>query len=520
MKRLLSRCAVALWLSLFLCSASAQKDGEHAQPAEAPASPVKASVATQPVTTEHAVTVNGQRIEYTATAATIPITDDSGKLQANIFYVAYARKGADAETPRPVTFAFNGGPGASSMWLHLGIGPKRVNFTQQGTAPPSTPGLLDNDATWLDFTDLVFVDPIGTGFSRTAEGIDPKQFYELRNDVQVAGSFIRRYLTRYQLWLSPKFIVGESYGTTRVAALVNRLQDVAGIDVRGVILVSSALDFQTFSFDPANDIAYALVLPSYAATAWYHNQRRGRQPGRDLASTLSDAEQWATGEYLAALAKGDAMQGPQRARIAGELARYTGLPQPEVERNRLRVGPLQLGRKLLRKEELILGRFDSRVTAAALGASDNPESDPAFVLVTGPLVQALNDYLQRELQYRTDLRYEFLSREANRSWKWSSGGQGYVYVSDELAEAMSRDDRLRVFAAAGVFDLATPYFAQRYTFEHMGLPAQLRSHLTFETYPTGHQIYTDPASARKLKSDVESFMSCALSMERCSTTHP
>jgi len=507
-------------MSLFLSHATAQRDDEHVKPAEAAGSPAKAQVTAQPVITEHAVTVNGQRIEYTATAGMMPITDDSGKLQANIFYVAYVRKTAPTETPRPVTFAFNGGPGASSMWLHLGIGPKRVNFMQQGTAPPAQPGLLDNEASWLDFTDLVFVDPIGTGFSRSAEGVDPKQFYELRNDVQVAGSFIRRYLTRYQLWLSPKFVLGESYGTTRAAALVNRLQDVAGIDVRGVILVSSALDFQTFTFDPANDIAYALVLPSYAASAWYHDQRRGRQPRGDLAGMLAEVEQWATGDYLVALAKGDAIERAERTRIAGELARYTGLPQAEIERNRLRISPQQLGRKLLRNERLILGRFDSRVTAAAVGASDNPESDPAFVLVTGPLVQALNDYLQRELQYRTDLRYEFLSREANRSWKWSSGGQGYVYVSDELADAMSRDDRLHVFAAAGVFDLATPYLAQRYTFEHMGLPTQLRSHLTFETYPTGHQIYTDPASARKLKSDVESFMSCALAAGTCNTTRP
>jgi len=486
--------------------------------AGAPTPPAATSRPTAPVVTQHAITLSGQKLAYTATAGYMPITDDAGKVQANIFYVAYVRQDAGSGSPRPITFAFNGGPGASSMWLHLGVGPKRVPLAADGTALPSSTVLSDNEATWLGFTDLVFVDPIGTGFSRAAEGVDARQFYEVSRDIQVAGSFVRRYVTQYQRWLSPKLILGESYGTTRAAGLVNRLQDTAGIDINGVILVSSALDFQTFTFDGANDLPHALVLPSLAATAWYHKKLQGTLQA-DLTETLRRAENWALNEYLLALSKGEAMSDTQRAEITQQMAQFTGLAQSELTRNRLRVGPLRFDKLLLRDDGRIAGRFDGRVTSADPSpGSDYVESDPSFFLITAPLVAALNHYLQLDLQFRTDMRYEFLSKEVNHSWKWLSGGQGYVYVADELAEAMSRDHRLRVFAGAGYFDLATPYLSQRYTFDHMGLARNLRSHLTFKSYPTGHQIYTDPASALKLKEDVEAFVQCAAFARQCADT--
>lgn len=465
--------------------------------------------------TQHAITIGGQQLAYTATAGYMPLTDESGKLQANIFYVAYVRQGVDGGAPRPITFAFNGGPGASSMWLHLGVGPKRVPLAANGTALPPSTVLTDNEATWLGFTDLVFVDPVGTGYSRVAEGVDAHQFYEVSRDIQVAGYFVRRYLTRYQRWLSPKFILGESYGTTRAAGLTTRLQDAAGIDVNGVILLSCALDFATFSFDAANDLPYVLALPSYAATAWYHKKLQGALQA-DLTETLRRAENWALNEYLIALAKGDALSDTERAQVVQQMAQFTGIAQSELARDRLRIGPLRFGKRLLRDDSRILGRLDGRVTSPdGSPGSEYADTDPAFFLVTGPLVAALSDYMRRDLQYRTDVRYEFLSKEANHSWKWLSGGQGYVYVADELAEAMSHDARLRVFAGAGYFDLATPYLAQRYTFDHMGLERSLRGHITFKSYPTGHQIYTDPASAQKLKEDVEAFVKCAASGREC-----
>jgi carboxypeptidase C (cathepsin A) len=478
-----------------------------AQTADPPAAP-KAAVSAAPgaaAVTRHAITVAGERIAYTATAGFIPLTDESGKVQANIFYVAYTMDDTD-RTRRPVTFAFNGGPGASSMWLHLGVGPKRVPLPADGTKLPAATQLADNEGSWLPFTDLVFIDPVGTGYSRAVEGVDERQFYEVVRDVQAAAAFVRRWLDRNQRWLSPKFIAGESYGTTRAAALVNRLQETAGINVNGVMLVSSVLDFQTIAFQPPNDLAFALALPSYAATLWYHRKLPG-----ELDAFVREAAQWALSDYLVALGKGDALAGAERDRIVTQLMRYTGLPKSEILRNHLRIGPGLFGKQVLQPATRHVGRFDTRVTAAqSMAGPDRGEFDPSFFLVTGPLVEGLNAYLRGELQFTTDVRYEYLSREANRSWKWNvNNAQGFLYVADELAEAMARDPRLRVFAAAGYYDLATPWLAQKYSFDHMELDDALRGNLAFAGYASGHQIYTDPASALRLQADVRRFVRCA-----------
>jgi carboxypeptidase C (cathepsin A) len=494
----------AIALSSIQPAYTAQQDTRDAGPAAiaAKAGPDDEGL----VETRHAITVAGKRIEYTATAGYLPLIDDTGKLLAKMFFVAYVEQDMQADPHRPITFAFNGGPGASSMWLHLGVGPRRVVLPQDGTVLPRSTVLTDNEATWLAFTDLVFIDPVGTGYSRAAEGADERQFYDVVRDIEAAGAFVRRYLTRHQRWLSPKFIAGESYGTTRAAGLVNQLQKTSGINVNGLMLISSVLDFQTIAFEPSNDLAYVLALPSYAATLWYHDMLSG-----SLADVLREAEQWTIEEYLVGLTKGESMSDVERNRLIDRLSRYTRFDRQELKQRRLHVGPQSFGRNLMASSGRIVGRFDSRVTGSdAIGNSQSGDPDPSFFLVTGPLVEGLNDYLRGELQFRSDLRYEYLSREANRSWKWRTGGQGYLYVADDLAEAMSRDPRLRVFAAAGYYDLATPYFAQRYSFDHMELAASLRSHLTFVAYPSGHQIYTDPVSANKLKADVEKFVRCTV----------
>jgi carboxypeptidase C (cathepsin A) len=504
---------LAVWLLLCVAALSPPAFGQQAIPGagtppsgSASASPGLASEVEAESVTRHAVDVRGEHVAYTATAGYLPLTDESGKLQARIFFVSYVREAADAGAARPVTFAFNGGPGASSMWLHLGVGPKRVALPADGTRLPQSTVLTENEATWLTFTDLVFVDPVGTGYSRAAEGVDEKQFYEVVRDIEVAAAFVRKYVTHHQRWLSPKFIAGESYGTTRAAALANRLQETAGINVNGLVLVSSVLDFQTIWFQPPNDLAHVLVLPSYAAAVWYHAGQAG-----SLAAAVHEAEQWAMSEYLVALTKGETIPQPERERVAARLARYTGLEQEELQQLRLRVRPAIFGKQLLRSTGQIVGRFDSRVTApdSSPGAR-HTDSDPSFFLVTGPLVEGLNAYLREELQLRSDLRYEYFSREANRAWNWGAGGQGYLYVADELAEAMSRDPRLRVFAAAGYFDLATPYLAQKYTFAHMQLDPGLRGNITFAAYPSGHMIYTEPVSAARLQVDVERFVRCTV----------
>jgi carboxypeptidase C (cathepsin A) len=503
-----------LWLLLVALGAAAF--GQSGQPDAGDRTSGPASASTQAgggieaegggfSVTHHELNIRGERIAYTATAGHLPLTDDAGKPQARIFFVSYVKRQAAADPSRPITFAFNGGPGASSMWMHLGLGPKRVVLPEDGTRLPQSTALAENEATWLTFTDLVFVDPVGTGYSRAAEGVDESQFYEVVRDLQAAAGFVRRYVTRYQRWLSPKFIAGESYGSTRAAALANLLQETAGINLNGLMLVSSVLDFQTIWFEPPNDLAYVLALPSYAATAWYHNGMAG-----SLTDTVRAAEQWALSEYLVALAKGDALSAADRGHVAQRLARHTSIDAEELLLRRLRIGPLAFGKQLLRSSGRIVGRFDSRVTAPdASPGAERSESDPSFFLVTGPLVEALNDYLRGELQYRSELRYEHLSREVNRTWKWGSG-RGYLYVAGELAEAISRDPRLRVFVAAGYFDLATPYLAQKYTLAHMDLDPGLRRNVTFVGYPSGHMIYTDPGAASSLRMDVEKFVRCTV----------
>jgi carboxypeptidase C (cathepsin A) len=479
-----------IYIGILLATTAARGAETNAPPSALPEAPV---------VTHHALKVDGEILNYTATTGYLPLQDEAGKLQANIFFVAYTQDNPGSRAHRPITFAFNGGPGASSVWLHLGaLGPKRVLLADDGLGLPATNRLVDNDQTWLGFTDLVFVDPIGTGYSRAAPGVDAKQFYNVPKDVEVAARFIRQYVSRYERWLSPKFVVGESYGTTRAAALANRLQRVTGLNLNGVILLSSALSFQMFSYDAGNDVAYALAMPTFAAAATYHQK---------ATADRAQVEEWALGEYLTALARGDTLPEADRLRIVEQMAGYTGLSTNYIATSRLRVGAARFTKELLRSEARTIGLMDSRVVGVDVTPrGEYPHFDPAFVLVTGPFVATMNDYLRHDLDFETNLPYEFLSTQVNGAWKWIEHGQGYVDVADDLAEAMARDSHLRVFAGAGVYDLTTPYLGQRYTFDHMGLDPSLRHNLTFVTYPSGHQIYTDPASLKKLRADVAAFV--------------
>lgn len=507
------RAFVLTGLALLQCTGAGVARAFESSSQPAPATPMVESTPAASdrarnadVLTRHSIVVDGERLAYRATAGTIPIQDESGKSLAHLFFVAYTKEGAPTDAQRPITFAFNGGPGASSMWLHLGLGPKSVALSGGGTRPPTSTAMTDNPATWLTFTDLVFVDPVSSGFSRAAEGVDAQQFYEVVRDIDVTGTFIRHFLTRYERWLSPKFIAGESYGTTRAAGLVARLQD-RGIDVNGLMLISSVLDFQTIAYEAPYDLPYALALPSYAATALYHKKIEG---SRD--ELLRETEKWAIEAYLPALAKGESVSQAERAATLERLARLTGLDKNEFSQRRLRVGPLGFGKLVLGRNAPIVGRFDSRVTAAVVATADRKrETDPSFFLVTGPWYEALNHYLKHDLQVRSDARYDYLSNEANHNWKWRpTGAQGFLYVADDLADALTRDTRLRVFVAAGLYDLAAPYFAQKYSLDHMPLEAPLRAHVTFQVYPSGHQIYTDPDSGMQLKRDVAQFVGCTL----------
>lgn len=522
------------------------------------------ATAPEPAVTEHTIRVNGQPLRYRATAGYLPLEGRDDKVLAHIFYVAYERldTGAGASlvadrssfaggrpdrpgpgsradsnlepvtdiaqpvtsvrppsasdppratsdqrrvTDRPIAFAFNGGPGASAVWLHMGgLGPKRAVLGQAGTALPPADRIVDNDATWLTFTDLVFVDPIGTGFSRAAPGVDPRQFYAFQKDLEIAADFVRLFVTKHERWLAPQFIVGESYGTTRAVGMTRRLQDRYGLYVRGLVLLSAALNLQAISFDPGNDLPYALSLPSYTAVSLYHG-RLHRPLSSDLDRSLQRVGAWALGDYVKALAEGSALPLDEFQATARSLAEYTGLSEDLIARNRLRVSNFAFTQELLSDKNQVLGLLDGRVTAPAIGRRGT-WTDPSLFTVEGPFVAAFNDYVRTELGFQADRPYIFLSDRINESWDWSPGRQGYLNVAPLLAEAMELDQRLAVFAAAGYYDLTTPFLSQEYVYNHLGLPAGLRPHVTLRHYHSGHQIYTAPDALKQLTADVQAFL--------------
>ncbi|MEJ2634118.1 MAG: peptidase S10 [Calditrichia bacterium] len=466
----------------------------------------RASKVAEPVTTSHTLKIDGETLKYTATAGFLPLKDDSGKLEANMFFVAYLKQNGSGSANRPLTFAFNGGPGASSIWLHLGaLGPRRVVLANNGTALPEKDKLIDNEYTWLDFTDLVFVDPVGTGYSRAAEGVNADQFYSVEGDIHSNARFIREYITRYQRWMSPKFIAGESYGTTRAAGLSKYLQIQMGINLKGLVLLSSVLNFQTISYQGGNDLPYVLALPSLTAAAFYH-KKLSTDLQADFLKTMNEVQDWAANSYFTALGKGDQLPDSERKDIVAKLAAYTGLPESYIKTSKLRISTYRFIKELLRDEDQSLGLLDSRVKSYDISPTGEYERfDPAMFLVTGPFVAPFNEYIRKDLKFVTPIPYKFLSMSVNEAWKWDIGGQGYLNVAERLAEAMTLNDHLKVFTGSGYFDLTTPFASQKYTYNHLGINPELRANMTHIFYPSGHQIYTDIPSLKKLKSDVAGF---------------
>jgi carboxypeptidase C (cathepsin A) len=463
--------------------------------------------------THHSITINGQTLEYTATAGYLRINGKQGKPRADLFFVAYEKKGDQkAKGKRPVTFAFNGGPGASSVFLHVGaLGPRRILLKDEGKNASPPYQLVDNEYTWLNFTDLVFIDPMGTGYSRPCPEVDAKQFYSLKEDVQLVGDFIRLYITQCNRWASPKFIAGESYGGTRAAGLAGYLQDDLNMDLNGLILISPALDFQTILFETGNDLPYPLFLPSYTAAAWYHKKLPEALQSSDLPKVLKEAEKWAVNEYNLALMKGSALSSSERDQVIEKLAYYTALPPDYINNHNLRLGQMDFIRELLRKEHQVIGLLDSRFE----GIDPDPgreygEYDPSLFLVSGPFGAVMNDYVRNELKYVNDLPYEVLNEDVNRSWNWVSslhGGQGFTNVTGELRRAISKNKYLKVMVASGYYDLTTPYFMNAYTVNHLGLDSSLQANITIFYYDVGHQIYVHLPSLKKLTGDASAFMS-------------
>ncbi len=453
--------------------------------------------------TDHRLMLAGKMLKYRATAGCLVMKDEAGKHKASIFYIAYTASDSRNDADRPITFAFNGGPGSSAVWLHMGaLGPKRVPMADD-TKPVYAQGkYIDNEYTWLEFTDLVFIDPVSTGYSRPAQGVDKKEFHGVIEDIQSVGEFIRLYVTRNERWLSPKFIVGESYGTTRAGGLSGYLQDSYGMYLKGIVLISSVLNFQAQDFAPGNDLPYAMYLPTYTATAWYHRKLPAELQGNLLAA-LKEVEAWAQTEYTLASMKGDLLTGAERDKIIKKLSAYTGLPASVIDYNNLRIYLDDFRRELLRDEKRIVGRLDSRYTGC-LEASDEMWGDASYNSIYGAYAAALNHYVRSDLKYKNDLIYELISRKVH-PWNWGSAIQGFVDTASTLRSAIVKNNDLKVLVASGYYDMATPYFSNIYTFSHLDLPDELRKNIGFTFYEAGHMMYIHKPSLIKLKNDAHEF---------------
>jgi carboxypeptidase C (cathepsin A) len=465
-----------------------------------------------PVVTHHEIRVNGKALKYTATAAMMPIRDAKGDVEAHMFFMAYTLDGVSDTGRRPLMFSFNGGPGSASVWLHLGaLGPRRVVMQPDGQMPAPPFHLVDNEYTWLDQTDLVFIDPVGTGYSRAAKPELNKNFWNLRGDIRSVGEFIRLYLTRNERWTSPLFLVGESYGTTRAAGLSGYLID-RGVAFNGIVLVSSILNFQTADFAKGNDLPYILYLPTYTATAWYH-RKLATDLERDLQKTLKEVAAWAETGYAEALAKGDRLASTERQAVIDRLARYTGIDKRYIDYSNLRVPIFYFTKELLRDQKRTVGRIDSRFKGIdESAATDHPEYDPSLSAIRPPYTSTFNNYVRGELGYKTDLEYYILGEGITSPWEWgpSSSREGFPDTSDDLRSALSKNSYMKLFVASGYFDLATPYFATEYTLTHMGLDPKLRGNIHTAEYDSGHMVYIDLKSLEKLKGDVAGFLNNAL----------
>ncbi len=459
------------------------------------------------VQTKHSLKIGGQEIKYTATAGTILLKLEDGTPKASIFYVAYTKDDVSDASQRPLTFSFNGGPGSASVWLHLGLlGPRRVQMGDAGALLPPPYKLVDNDVSLLDISDLVFIDPVSTGYSRAVPGETPQQFHGVTPDVESVADFIRLYTTRNKRWSSPKFLAGESYGTTRAAGLSGYLQQRYGMYLNGIVLISSILNFETAEFDAGNDLPYILYLPTYTAIAWYHKKLPADLQSGDVQRAVEESRKFAVGEYADALMTGDALPVARRAEIMQKVARLTGLSPDYIDRTNLRIEIQRFTKELLRSERRTIGRIDARFTGIDRDAAgERPEFDPSIAAIIGPYSGMLNNYVRNDLKFDSDLPYEVLTGRV-RPWSYAPYENRYVNVAETLRSAMTQNPFLHVFVAKGYYDLATPFFAADYTFDHLGLDPTLRGHLSGAYYEAGHMMYVHPPSLAKLKADIAQFI--------------
>jgi carboxypeptidase C (cathepsin A) len=473
--------------------------------------------------THHSVTIGGQTIHYTVTAGTLVLKeeaekegDEAGKWEgeqprASVFFIAYTRDDVTDPGARPITFSFNGGPGSSSVWLHLGVlGPRRVRMDEIGNLPQPPYRLIENEHSLLDVSDLVFIDPVSTGYSRVVTGEKAKQYHDFKKDIESVGDFIRLYVTRYGRWTSPKFLIGESYGTTRAGGLSGYLQDRHGMYLNGIMFVSAILHFITGQFDAGNDLPFMLFLPTYTATAWYHKRLPDDLQQRDLPSVVAEVEAFALREYALALLQGSTLPQDQRAAIVQQLARYTGLSPDYIDRSDLRIQDDRFVKELLRDQRRTVGRLDSRFLGYDRDAvGERNEHDPSYATILGPYTATFNAYIRGDLKFESDLPYEVLTWRV-RPWSFSDFEGKYIEVVETLRRAMTNNPWLKIFVANGYYDLATPHFATIYTFNHLGIDPSLHANISMAFYEAGHMMYTHLPSLVQLKADLADFVQAAV----------
>jgi carboxypeptidase C (cathepsin A) len=498
------RVAIALlFLSCLLIGAViAQEPKTVAQPSQA---------ASREFVTHHRIALGKDPLNYTAIVGETVVQDRDGAPEASLFSIAYVKEGADRPETRPVTFLFNGGPGSSAAWLHLGaFGPRRLALSDDPVIPGAAPFLLtDNADTLLRYSDLVFVDPIGTGYSRALGKYKDRDYWGVDEDSAILSKYIRAYLTANKRWNSPKYLAGESYGTIRASVLIRdlELKLLDSVNFNGVILMSVALDPRTFiGGGPGNELPYVTNLPTYAATAYYHHLLP--QPQADLDAFLRGVEDFASSEYLAALFKGDSLPADKQEAIAEKLHQYTGLSADYLKRSHLRIDQGRFRKELLRDRGLVMAIYDTRYTGKdADEAGEQVENDPFFFGIAGPFVAAINNYLGAELNVKVEQPYVVFSEEAARGWKRAGDGNsvfaGYLNTTPYLAQAAATNKDFRVFVASGLYDLTTAYFGTQYVFDQSGIS---KGQLTLKTYAGGHMMYTYLPSLRQLSSDIGAFM--------------
>jgi carboxypeptidase C (cathepsin A) len=502
--------AITILIALAPAALGQQRPGALPDAVQRPQAPgqyeTASATAEEPSKTSHVLRLDGREIRYTATAGTIPIRLDDGKIAARMFYVAYTKDGEDAKT-RPIAFLYNGGPGSASVWLHMGsFAPRRARMADEGFQPAPPYQLVDNEHSLLDVADLVFVDAIDTGYSRVMAGVDNSQFHGQDGDIRAFGEFIAAYLGVFNRWPSPKFLIGESYGTIRSAGLAQELQSRHGIELNGIVLVSALLTYQTLSPAPNNDIAWAVQIPTFAATAWYHKKLPADLQAKSVKHIVDEARAFALGEYMLALTKGNILTDAERLSMAEKLARFTGLTPKYILSANLRVDSARFRKELLRDRRLVVGRLDGRFTALdADAAGERQEFDPSNTALQGPYVALFQDYVKNELKWDTSLHYP----TSGNVRPWTYVQNRYMDMTDALRLTMAKNPFLRVLLVSGYYDMATYVGGAEFNLTHFAYDRQITDRVSYAYYEGGHMMYIRPSAHAELKRDAAAFIRLA-----------